>query len=62
MASDRATRWAVDDTKRERKVATLLQSPELEKACTAPPLGVLRAGDLWSWIQEPYVVVPLAEF
>lgn len=51
-------RRAVEDTKRERKVTALLERPELEQACTAPPLGVSRGGDLVSWVQEPYVVVP----
>jgi hypothetical protein len=45
------------DRRDDRRVAALLANPD-GSGCTAPPLGVVRRGDLADWRQGDYAVVP----
>lgn len=51
-------RLSINNLAKERKRDRLLQDPDLERRCTSPPLGVLHDGDLYNFVQGPYVVLP----
>lgn len=55
-------RRAVTETKAEGVVTSLLSTPEAARLCSAPPLGVLRDGDLADWIEGRFVVPPPGKF
>ncbi|HKM55232.1 MAG TPA: hypothetical protein VJY33_17640, partial [Isosphaeraceae bacterium] len=55
-------RRAVNETKAEQRVSSLLATPEAAKRCSAPPLGVCRGGDLSTWIEGRFVVPPTGKF
>jgi hypothetical protein len=55
-------RRVVGSTKAEAKLGALLTNADAAQLCAAPPLGVSRGGDLTSWIEGSFVVVPPGQF
>lgn len=53
-------RVSVTTAERERRTALLLADDDRQDRCPAVPLGVVLDGDLTSWQQGPFVVVPSA--
>lgn len=51
-------RLMVGSAKRERALTRLLTDSIAQARCSVPPLGVARDGDLDSWREGPYTVMP----
>lgn len=51
-------RRAVNTERDEKRISALMRNTAAAQLCSAPPLGALRSGDLASWIENGFVVMP----